>query len=94
MTIMSHKDCEEWAAMIAQMQDDPSYHPTYNKKGIKVSKDKGPNDLEEQIRVLEFRNAKLHNHNEKIEREILELRDKIKKLEALQTDQFRNKGDM
>jgi len=94
MTIMSHKDCEEWAAMIAQMQDDPSYHPTYNKKGIKVSKDKGPNDLEEQIRVLEFRNAKLHNHNEKIEREMLELRDKIKKLEALQTDQFRNKGDM
>lgn len=91
---MSHKDCEEWAAMIAQMQDDPSYHPTYNKKGIKVSKDKGPNDLEEQIRVLEFRNAKLHNHNEKIEREILELRNKIKKLEALQTDQFRNKGDM
>ena len=94
MTIMSHKDCEEWAAMIAQMQDDPSYHPTYNKKGIKVSKDKGPNDLEEQIRVLEFRNAKLHNHNEKIEREMLELRDKIKKLEALQTEQFRNKGDM
>ena len=94
MTIMSHKDCEEWAAMIAQMQDDSSYHPTYNKKGIKVSKDKGPNDLEEQIRVLEFRNAKLHNHNEKIEREILELRNKIKKLEALQTNQFRNKGDM
>jgi chaperonin cofactor prefoldin len=94
MTIMTHKDCEEWAAMIAQMQDDPSYHPTYNKKGVKVSKDKGPNDLEEQIRVLEFRNAKLHNHNEKIERELLELRDKIKKLEALQTDQFRNKGDM
>jgi chaperonin cofactor prefoldin len=94
MTIMSHKDCEEWAAMIAQMQDDKSFHPRYNKKGIKVSKDKGPNDLEEQIRVLEFRNAKLHNHNEKIEREILELRNKIKKLEALQTDQFRNKGDM
>jgi nucleoside-diphosphate-sugar epimerase len=42
--------------------------------------DRGPNDLEEKIRVLEFRNAKLHQHNEKIEREILELRDKIKKL--------------
>lgn len=91
---MSHKDCEEWADMIAQMQDDPSYHPRYNKKGKQLNKDKGPNDLEEQIRVLEFRNAKLHNHNEKIEREILELRNKIKKLEALQTDQFRNKGDM
>ena len=32
---------------------------------------RGPNDLEEKIRVLEFRNAKLHQHNEKIEREII-----------------------
>ena len=55
---------------------------------------RGPNDLEEQIRVLEFRNAKLHQHNEKIEREIIELRNKIKKLEEMQTDQFRNKGEM
>ena len=47
-----------------------------------------------QRRVLEFRNAKLHQHNEKIEREILELRNKIKKLEEMQTDQFRNKGEM
>ena len=55
---------------------------------------RGPNDLEEKIRILEFRNAKLHNHNEKIEREILQLREKIKKLEQMQTDQFRNKGEM
>ena len=48
----------------------------------------------EQIRVLEFRNAKLHQHNEKIEREIIELRDKIKKLESDAVDQFRNKGDL
>ena len=93
--MMSQKDVEEFAAMIAQMQDDKSIHPKYNKKGDKTLPNKrGPNDLEEQIRVLEFRNAKLHNHNEKIEREILELRNKIKKLEALQTNQFRNKGDM
>ena len=56
--------------------------------------DRGPNDLEEKIHVLEFRNAKLHQHNEKIEREILELRDKIKKLGEMQVDQFRNKGDL
>ena len=56
--------------------------------------DRGPNDLEEKIRVLEFRNAKLHQHNEKIEREILELREKIKKLESDAVDQFRNKGEM
>ena len=55
---------------------------------------RGPNDLEEKIRVLEFRNAKLHQHNEKIEREIIELRNTIKKLEEMQTDQFRNQGDM
>ena len=59
---------------------------------------KGPNDLEEQIRVLEFRNAKLHQHNEKIEREILDLRKEIKRLEKevsfYAKDQFRNQGDM
>ena len=55
---------------------------------------RGPNDLEEKIRVLEFRNEKLHQHNEKIEREIIELRNEIKKLEKMQTDQFRNQGEM
>jgi hypothetical protein len=44
--------------------------------------------------VLEFRNAKLHQHNEKIERELIETRNKLKELEKIQTDQFRNKGDM
>ena len=48
----------------------------------------------EQIRVLEFRNAKLHQHNERIEREIIELRNKIKKLEKMQMNQFRNQGNM
>jgi len=56
--------------------------------------DRGPNDLEEKIRVLEFRNAKLHQHNEKKEREILDLRNTIKKLQQTQIDQFRNKGDL
>lgn len=93
MTIMTHKDCEEWAAMIAQMQDDPSYHPVHNKKGEKP-KEKEKVSLEEQVRVYQFRNAKLHLHNQKIEKEILELRKKVKELEAMQTDQFRNKGDM
>lgn len=59
---------------------------------------RGPNDLEEKIRVLEFRNAKLHQHNEKIECEILELRNEIKRLEKevsfYAKDQFRNQGDM
>jgi len=56
---------------------------------------KGPNDLEEQVRVLTFRNETLHKHNEKQTQEILELREDNKKL-ALQVDDYvqklRNKG--
>ena len=92
MTIMTHKDCEEWAAMIAQMEDDPSYHPKYNKKGVRVSKDRGPNDLEQVIETLKFRNDKLHQHNEKLTNEILNLREKNKKLESLLMQQYRDKG--
>ena len=92
MTIMTHKDCEEWAAMIAQMEDDPSYHPKYNKKGVRVSKDRGPNDLEQVIETLKFRNDKLHQHNEKLTNEILDLREKNKKLESLLMQQYRDKG--
>ena len=42
--------------------------------------EKGPNDLEAVIERLEFRNAKLHHHNEKIELEIIELRKDNKRL--------------
>ena len=52
-------------------------------------------DLEEQIRILQFRNEKLHLHNQKIEQEIIELRADNKRL-AEQVDdqikQFRNTG--
>ena len=57
--------------------------------------DKGPNDLEAVIERLEFRNAKLHNHNEKIEQEIMELRRDNKKLAEELSDKiqlFRDKG--
>ena len=57
--------------------------------------DKGPNDLEATIERLEFRNAKLHQHNKKIEQEIIELR-KDNKILAKQVEdqikQFRNTG--
>jgi len=56
---------------------------------------KGPNDLEEQIRVLTFRNDKLHSLNERQTQEIIELREDNKKL-ALQVEDYvqklRNKG--
>ena len=57
--------------------------------------DKGYNDLEAVIERLEFRNAKLHNHNEKIEQEIMELRIDNKKLAEELSDKiqlFRDKG--
>ena len=59
--------------------------------------DKGYNDLEATIARLEFRNAKLHNHNEKIEQQIIELRADNKRLAKQVEDQikqFRNKGVM
>ena len=59
--------------------------------------DKGYNDLEATIERLEFRNAKLHNHNEKIEQQIIELRADNKRLAKQveeQIKQFRNKGVM
>ena len=93
--IMTHKDCEEWAAMIAQMQDDPSWHPKYNPKGVKMTKDRGPNDLEATIERLEFKNEKLHDHNKKMEEEIIELRRDNKKLAKQCEDllnEFRNTG--
>ena len=39
---------------------------------------KGPNDLEEQIRILQFRNEKLHLHNQKIEQENIHSKFAIK----------------
>ena len=57
--------------------------------------DKGYNDLEATIQRLEFRNAKIHQHNEKIEKEIIELREDNKRLAKQVEDQikqFRNKG--
>ena len=57
--------------------------------------DKGYNDLEATIERLEFRNAKLHQHNEKIEQEIIELRkdnNSLAKQVEDQIKQFRNKG--
>ena len=56
--------------------------------------DRGPNDLEEMIKTLEFRNEVLHKANQKQQDEILDLRSKVKKLEHDAVNQFRNEGDM
>ena len=54
-------------------------------------------DLEATIERLEFRNEKLHQHNEKIEQELIQLRLDNKRLAKQceeQMQQFRNKGDL
>ena len=55
---------------------------------------RGPNDLEQQIETLKFRNELLHKANQKQQDEILDLRTKIRKLEHDAVNQFRNKGEM
>ena len=93
---MSQKDVEEFAAMIAQMQDDKSWHPKYNKKGAKKMTD----DLEEENARLKFKNETLHKYNEKTTEEVVELRkiakdyEKIKKHLKNAVQQFRNQGDI
>jgi uncharacterized coiled-coil protein SlyX len=99
--MMSQKDVEEFAAMIAQMQDDKSFHPKYNKKGDKTLPNKrGPNDLEEENARLKFKNETLHEYNKKITEEVIELRKiaedykKMKKHLKNAVQQFRNQGDI
>ena len=56
--------------------------------------DRGPNDLEEMIKTLEFRNEDRHKANQKQQDEILDLRAKVRKLEHDAVQQFRNEGEM
>ena len=46
------------------------------KQGTPVD-DRGPADLTKRIEVLEFRNEKLHKHNERLVEEIRTLRSKL-----------------
>tara|TARA_R100000329_G_scaffold128081_1_gene106848 strand:+ start:306 stop:554 length:249 start_codon:yes stop_codon:yes gene_type:complete len=82
---MSDKDCKDFEKTLKKINED-----TFNPRGS--------NDLEEQIRVLKFRNETLHKHTEKQAQEINSLRLEIKRLEKevsfYARDQFRNQGDM
>jgi len=46
------------------------------KQGTPVD-DRGPADLTKRIEILEFRNEKLHNYNQKLIEEIRSLRSKL-----------------
>ena len=68
--ITTNKEAEKFAQMIAQMEDSGDLHRP-------LSKEK---NLEEEVRVLKFRNEKLHNYNIKLVDEVRELREDNKKL--------------
>ena len=66
----TNKEAEKFAQMIAQMEDSGDLHrPQFKEK-----------NLEEEVRVLTFRNEKLHNYNIKLVDEVRELREDNKKL--------------
>ena len=46
------------------------------KQGTPVD-DRGPADLTKRIEILEFRNEKLHNYNQKLIEEVRSLRSKL-----------------
>ena len=83
--MMTDKDCKDFEKTLKKINED-----TFNPRGS--------NDLEEQIRVLKFRNETLHKHTEKQAQEINSLRLEVKRLEKevsfYAKDQFRNQGDM
>ena len=66
--MMSDKDCKDFEKTLKKINED-----TFNPRGS--------NDLEEQIRVLKFRNETLHKHTEKQAQEINSLRLEIKRLD-------------
>ena len=87
--MMNDKDCKDLDKMLKNMKD-----PLYQATKKEVDANRGPNDLEQQIETLKFRNEVLHKANHKQMNEILDLRTKIKKLEKDAVDQFRNKGEL
>ena len=63
-------------------EDIKNYHKLIEKlrkqkEGKPLVDDRGPADLNKRIEVLEFRNEKLHKHNEKLVEEIRSLRSKL-----------------
>jgi len=63
-------------------EDIKNYHKLIEKlkrqkEGKTPIDDRGPADLTKRIEVLEFRNEKLHKHNERLVEEIRSLRSKL-----------------
>ena len=67
--MMSEADIIEYNKLTEQLE-------LLKKKGTSVD-DRGPNDLTKRIEILEFRNEKLHNYNQKLIEEVRSLRSKL-----------------
>ena len=67
--MMSEADIIEYNKLTEQLE-------LLKKKGTPID-DRGPADLTKRIEILEFRNDKLHKHNEKLTEEIRSLRSKL-----------------
>ena len=68
--MMSEADLIEYNKLTEQLE------LLKKKQGAPVD-DRGPLDLTKQIEILEFRNEKLHNYNQKLIEEIRSLRSKL-----------------
>ena len=66
---MSEDDIKKYHELVEKLE--------LAKKNKTPVDDRGPNDLTKQIEILEFRNEKLHKHNEKLTQEIRSLRSKL-----------------
>ena len=67
--MMSEEDIKKYHDLVEKLE--------LAKKNKTPVDDRGPNDLTKQIEILEFRNEKLHKHNEKLTQEIRSLRSKL-----------------
>jgi len=67
--MMSEEDIKKYHALIEELE--------MQKKSKTPVDDRGPNDLCRQIEILEFRNEKLHDYNQKLIEEVRSLRSKL-----------------
>ena len=66
---MSEEDIKKYHDLVEELE--------MQKKNKNPVDDRGPNDLTKQIEILEFRNEKLHDYNQKLIEEVRSLRSKL-----------------
>jgi len=67
--MMSEEDIKKYHDLVEELE--------MQKKNKNPVDDRGPNDLTKQIEILEFRNEKLHDYNQKLIEEVRSLRSKL-----------------